>query len=241
MPTGEYFEFDQFKGWFDEFGYYYDANGTPCQAPVQQTAPKDDSYRNKRSTKESAFYDPIDDMFEDDDDTRPAKKNSTDDQMDKVFAKQQKRTNILEKISEKYVKGDKLPFAVDYKLLGSSPVTDKDFLEILKRKNVDFVTQVIVSKEQDAPWFKIYAKTTEDVDKILGIEGYKDADKNVELTSVDLLDLLNKEEIEDEEYAKEEVNEGYNDHVNYEGSHSVDQSEGSYHEGDDYSDHRGED
>ena len=38
LPSGEYFQFDQFGGWFDEFGYYYDQNGTPCQPPYQPTA-----------------------------------------------------------------------------------------------------------------------------------------------------------------------------------------------------------
>ena len=33
LPTGEFFATDQYNGWFDERGYYYSAEGQPCNPP----------------------------------------------------------------------------------------------------------------------------------------------------------------------------------------------------------------
>lgn len=34
LPTGEFFKFDQYRGWYDEQGHYYNANGEPSQPPA---------------------------------------------------------------------------------------------------------------------------------------------------------------------------------------------------------------
>lgn len=227
LPTGEYFVFDKHNGWFDEQGYYYNSEAQPCNPPYpvnpsmfinnQHNNPQ--QFANNQGKKYSDYVDPVLDMYGDDDDDRYANHDDKvakqqEEMAQKLFARQNQKNKIVERINEKYVKGDAIPFVVDFKLMGPELPKEKELLDIFKSKVAGDCTLTMPVENQlndGNKYFKVYIKNVDLVDKILDLQKFSNPD--IAFLKIELLDLLNLEkELPDEEYEEGEYDPVDPDH-----------------------------